>query len=210
MPKKNLSIPVQRRQLRQFMREKRKNLSLGEQRLASKQLCTTLKAHCLLPRLTHVAIYLANDGEIDPSLFIQQLWKSKVRVYLPVLHPLKKNCLWFYRYTPNSKMKPNRFGIPEPDLRTSRKVPAWALSLTLFPLVAFDKNGGRLGMGGGFYDRTFAFAERIHIRKKKNEITRTPKLCGLAHEFQRVEKIPLEAWDVPLKHIASDQFFYRV
>ena len=71
----------------------------------------------------------------------------------------------------------------------------------LFPLVGFDENGGRLGMGGGFYDRTFAFSR---IRPGM-----APKLIGLAHDFQKVRELPIEPWDVPLHGVVTDKRRYR-
>src|SRR5690606_40461575 len=64
------------------------------------------------------------------------------------------------------------------------------------PLVAFDARGNRLGMGGGFYDRTFARAPRAR--------TLRPRLVGLAHHFQQVASLPAEPWDIPLDAIATD------
>ncbi len=96
-------------------------------------------------------------------------------------------------------MVTNRFGIPEPQARhgahPARRLPAWALDLILLPLVGFDDDGQRMGMGGGFYDRTLAFTRRPGPR---------PHLIGLAHECQRVESLPVAPWDVPLDAIVSD------
>lgn len=90
----------------------------------------------------------------------------------------------------------NRFGIPEPR-RSQRRLPPWLLQLVLMPLVGFDKRGGRLGMGGGFYDTTFAF--------KHQKMGARPTLIGLAHACQEVESLPLAHWDVPLNAIATDK-----
>ena len=71
----------------------------------------------------------------------------------------------------------------------------------MLPLVGFDRRGRRLGMGGGFYDRTFAFS-RIRPRL-------APKLIGLAHDLQRVQQLPVEPWDVPLHGVVTDRQRYR-
>ena len=180
------------------MRQKRRALTAYQQKKAAKGLVLSLKNSDLFKRHKHIAIYLANDGEIDPSLLIEQLWKSKKNCYLPVLHPVKKNHLWFYQYTKNTQLKLNRFGILEPTLKNKKRIAPWALELVLFPLVAFDSQGGRLGMGGGFYDRTFEFTQE------------KTKLYGLAHHFQEVDKIPTEAWDIPLHGIATDKQIFKM
>ena len=183
------------------MRQKRRALTPANQKQAASQLSSTLTLSHLFKRSKHVAIYLANDGEIDPQQYISKLWKSNKHCYLPVLHPTKKNCLWFFRYTPTTRLKKNRFGIPEPSIKNRIRISPWALNLVLFPLVAFDDQGGRLGMGGGFYDRTFEFT----CTGKATAIGSRTQLYGLAHHFQQVESIPSEPWDIPLHGIATDK-----
>lgn len=187
--------------LRREMRRKRRALSPLQQKKAAQKLKSTLTLSPLFNRSKYIAIYLANDGEIDPALFISKLWKSKKHCYLPVLHPTKKNCLWFYQYTPKTILKKNKFGISEPSIKNKIRMSPWALNLVLFPLVAFDKEGGRLGMGGGFYDRTFEFTRT----DKNNTLGSRTQLYGLAHHFQQVASIPLEQWDIPLQGIATEE-----
>ncbi|GHC29202.1 5-formyltetrahydrofolate cyclo-ligase [Aidingimonas halophila] len=144
-------------------------------------------------------MYLPNDGEIDPTPLIDWFHRRRVEVYLPVLRPLEHNCLWFVRYHRHTPMRRNRFGIHEPDTRygahRARRRPAWVLDLILLPLVGFDAQGQRLGMGGGFYDRSLAFTRQRRPR---------PTLIGVAHTCQEVEHLPAADWDVPLDAIVSD------
>ena len=195
------SYNLTRRQLRQTLRQKRRSLSFEEQRQASERLALNLLRHPDLHRARHIGIYLANDGEIDPSLYIDLARKKGIRFYLPILHPIYTGKLVFSPYFDGVQLTANRFGIPEPPFPRSRRKPAWALDAVLFPLVGFDETGGRLGMGGGFYDRTFAFSR---IRP-----CMAPKLVGLAHDFQRVEQLPIEPWDVPLHGVVTDKRCYR-
>ncbi len=154
----------------------------------------------MLQRARRVALYLPNDGEIDPRPLIDWLERRRARVYLPVLRPLSDNRLWFVHYHAGTRMTRNRFGIAEPSTRfgahRANRLPAWALDIVLLPLVGFDGDGQRIGMGGGFYDRTFAFARERRPR---------PALIGLAHDCQRVETLPTASWDVPLDAIVSDR-----
>jgi 5-formyltetrahydrofolate cyclo-ligase len=138
------------------------------------------------------------DGEIDLAPFIDHCRSHNIEVYLPILHQFKPT-LWFAKYDVNSIMRANKFGIPEPLY--SDPIRPWQLNWVLFPLVGFDEQGGRLGMGGGFYDRTFANA--LNWPKK-------PKMFGVAHECQKVEKIPLEAWDIELDGVFSNKQKYTV
>jgi len=194
-------LPSDRKQLRRVMRQRRRSLTPAQQALAAQHLKQHLQNDPLFLRARSVALYLANDGEINPHELAKQIWKLGKRCFLPVLHPVLENQLWFYEYTPQTKLRQNRFRIWEPDIRQQQRRPAWAMSLVLFPLVAFDNEGGRLGMGGGFYDRTFAFTRH---RKPLR-----PKLVGLAHDFQRVNSLEKQPWDIPLDAVATDRKIYR-
>ncbi|CAI3810643.1 5-formyltetrahydrofolate cyclo-ligase [Pseudomonas sp. MM223] len=105
-------------------------------------------------------MYLPNDGEIDPRLLLREAQRRGKRTYLPVLHAWPRTRMVFQRFEQGEKLKPNRFRIPEPVTDRKRQRPIWALDLILLPLVGFDEVGGRLGMGGGFYDRSLAYQGR--------------------------------------------------
>ncbi len=191
-----------RKHLRNQLRHLRRTLSSQQQQQAARRLASRLLTNPDLYRARHIAIYLPNDGEISPLPYMQVARCRGIRLYLPVLHPLTQGKLAFSPFEPHTLLRPNRFGIAEPTFADSLQRPAWALDAILFPLVGFDEYGGRLGMGGGFYDRTFAFS-RIRPRL-------TPKLIGLAHDFQKVDQLPVEAWDVPLHSVITDCGYYRV
>lgn len=198
----NPDAPPSRRELRKQLRHKRRQLSPREQQQASLSLALNLTKNPDLYRTRHIAIYLPNDGEIDPRLYMVMARRRGVHFYLPVLHPVHRGRLVFSPYTEGARLTANRFGIPEPCFSNGLRRPPWALDAVLFPLVGFDETGGRLGMGGGFYDRTFAFSrQRPRL---------APKLIGLAHDFQKVSRLPTEPWDVPLHSIVTDKQVYRV
>ncbi|BFN25986.1 putative 5-formyltetrahydrofolate cyclo-ligase [Pseudomonas sp. SCT] len=192
-----LSRPALRRKLRQARRQ----LTPAQQRLAARRLYRQLAQHPLFRRARHIALYLPNDGEIDPRPLLHAAQRRGKATYLPVLNPWPRTRMVFQRIEPGERLRRNRFGIPEPVIRTARQRRVWALDLLLMPLVGFDGNGGRLGMGGGFYDRSLAYRA---MRKKSHK----PTLLGLAHECQRVDQLPLESWDVALQATVTDQGWY--
>src|SRR5690606_28943578 len=189
---------VERSALRRQLRQTRRSLSPQQQRLASQQLLQQLAQHPLYRRSRHIAFYLANDGEIDPALLLQHAQRLGKHCYLPVLNEWPANRMHFQRLVPNQRWTTNRFGIREPTLNHGLQTKPWRLDLILMPLVGFDENGNRLGMGGGFYDRTFAF------RRHRRHLT-GPRLLGLAHHCQKVAQLPTASWDIPLDGIVSDQ-----
>lgn len=191
----------QRDQLRKNIRQQRRSLKEHQQEQNAFLLAHSLTHHPLFLNAKRIACYLAEDGEIDPVYIIEKAWRYKKQVYLPVLPPTGKS-LFFAPYSKNSKLKLNRFGIAEPDVHPKYWIRARQLNLVLLPLVAFDEKGNRLGMGGGFYDRSLAFTTH---RKQWH----SPHLIGLAHELQKVEHLPCESWDVPLNLIATEIGFYK-
>ncbi|MBB1348142.1 5-formyltetrahydrofolate cyclo-ligase [Pseudoalteromonas sp. Hal273] len=193
----------ERAQIRAEIRNTRKNLSNNQQIIAAQSLKMNFIQHLKSENITnskHIAIYLSNDGELDTSLLIKELWNLNHAVYLPIIHPFNGANLLFQRYEKNSPMRANRYGILEPKLNCSQICPLPALDYLLMPLVAFDKQGNRLGMGGGFYDRTLA---RLHEQNWQK-----PQLIGLAHECQKVDALPIESWDVPLETIITPDKTY--
>lgn len=189
--------PDQRRRLRQ----QRRRLSDAQRSACAHALAAELAGHRLFLNSRKIAAYLPVDGEVETSPLIRLAWDMGKEVYLPVLAPAQANRLWFSRFDPDTTLVGNRFGIPEPERAHRQRIAVTALDLVLAPLVGFDTQGHRLGMGGGFYDRTFAFLRHRRHWKK-------PRLVGLAYEFQRLEALPGEPWDVPLSGVATEAALY--
>ncbi|MDH5514996.1 MAG: 5-formyltetrahydrofolate cyclo-ligase, partial [Gammaproteobacteria bacterium] len=136
-----------------------------------------------------------------PLPLMQHLWTLGKKIYLPVLVPFSDNRLWFAHFVPGDRLVYNRYGIPEPASRNLIK--PTALDLVLTPLVAFDVHGHRIGMGGGYYDRRFAFLrQRTRWRK--------PRMLGIAYDMQKQERILSNAWDIPMDAIVTEQALYLV
>ena len=153
-------------------------------------------------RSRHIAIYLPADGEIDTNPLIASLCSLGKALYLPILITFSERKLWFSSYKPGDRLVINRFGILEPERTHFRRIKPVSLDLVLAPLVAFDDRGHRLGMGGGYYDHSFAF---LHTRR----CWKKPRLMGLAYEFQRLPHIDAQPWDVPLDAVGTDRRIYH-
>lgn len=184
-----------RQQLRIEMRQRRMALSASEQHNAANALVQQCWQHAAFMRAQHIALYLSNDGEINTKPLIEALWAAGKTLYLPILHPLVPGYLVFQHYHAATPMTANRFGIAEPQLNCSHVKPVVELEIICTPLVAFDAHGQRLGMGGGFYDRTLAQLPSAH----------PAHIIGLAHSCQQVAKLPSEAWDHPLNAIVTPE-----
>lgn len=186
--------------IRNRMRQARRSLSQQQQNQAAIELWYQFRTSPLFLSSRRIGIYLANDGEIDPGFLAQSLYRLNRTLALPRIDPMGINRISFASYKRDTKLATNRFGIDEPVEMNS--IPVIGLDLVLFPLVAFDESGNRLGMGGGFYDRAFSF--------KKTSRTLGPKLVGLAHECQRVDDLQVDSWDISLDGILTDQRFIHI
>jgi 5-formyltetrahydrofolate cyclo-ligase len=176
---------ISRKTSRKTSRIKRRELKSFQQLRASTFLLKRIQHHTLFKKSRHIAFYQAIDGEVSLQKLIEYAWKKGKHCYLPVV---KKNSrqLVFVRYQKHSKLKKKSFGIQE--VQGNKKIPIPKLDLVFMPLVAFDAQGNRLGMGGGYYD--FSFQRKNKIRFSK------PELIAVAHHCQQVEHITSEAWDI--------------
>lgn len=151
-------------------------------------------------RSQHIAFYFASKGEIDPILLFQKATQMGKHCYFPILHPIEKNRMLFGSYVVGDSLKKNVYDIFEPDLNHAQLINPALLDIVITPLIAFDDAGNRLGMGGGFYDRTFSFLNhKMHTK---------PTLIGLAYEFQRVASLKTESWDVCLDLVVTEKQVY--
>ncbi|MBB1202818.1 5-formyltetrahydrofolate cyclo-ligase [Enterobacteriaceae bacterium 89] len=181
-----------RQQIRQSIRQQRRALRPEQQIQSAEQAAARMMAYAPVVMARSVALFLSFDGELDTQPLIDQLWQSGKQVYLPVLHPFSPGNLLFLRYHPQSQLVTNRLKIQEPKLDVREVLPLSELDVLITPLVAFDTQGQRLGMGGGFYDRTLQNWQQYDLHP-----------VGYAHDCQQVEQLPVEKWDIPLPAVVT-------
>lgn len=188
----------ERRQLRRQLREQRAELRGPARARAEYRLAAQVMRLRAFHQARHIAAYLASgsEGEVDVSYLIEVALRAGKAVYVPVMRPDLH--LDFARFTHETRLRANFFGLDEPVFAERQLIAPMQLDLVLTPLVGFDAQGNRLGMGGGYYDRTFApLLQRPHYRR--------PRLLGVAFECQRVDTpLPMERWDVPLWRVVTE------
>lgn len=188
---------------RKLCRQKRKALTPQQQyqhALKAKQL---LLRSPWLQRPKKIALFLAQDGELSTDLLFPILWQRQHRTYLPVLKTHRGRAMAFAEATPSTDYQLNQFGILEPKAPHHQHLTGNQLDIVLMPLTCFDLQGNRMGMGGGYYDRTFAFKHCQTAPAHK------PKLIGWAHQCQQVDLIQTETWDIPLDGLVTEQRIYH-
>lgn len=186
------TTPAKLKALRQQLRQARRNLTPAQQALASQSLVKQLSGKSCFLTAQRLAIYLPADGEINTQPLINLAWQMNKQVYLPRLNPLNKGYLDFLLYQANQPLATNKFGLAEPAFSQYQLIHPENLDIIFLPLVGFDAANNRLGMGGGYYDRSLA--------KLKNSY-RKPKLIGLAHRCQQVAELTPQPWDIPLDEL---------
>jgi 5-formyltetrahydrofolate cyclo-ligase len=183
--------------LRKRNRQKRARLEPEQRQAWDSAINGHLLDYAARERPHCVAAFLAFDGEPDLSHALARLEHRHLRLALPVVREAPGRAdICFRQWSPGSEMRPNRYGIPEPvgtlDLRMGE------IDLVLVPLVAWDANGGRLGMGASFYDRVF----------QPLASQRRPFRLGVAYQLQRVERIPLDPWDIRLHGVLTEDGYF--
>ena len=181
--------------LRRELRARRRALAPEYRVEAAFAAATALATSPAFRPATRIAAFVAADAELDPGPFIALARSRRRTVYLPVLDPRPARGLSFVRTDAGAPLEPNRYGIPEPAPGPS--IDPRFLDLVLVPLVGFDGAGNRLGMGAGYYDRTFAF-------RRARRHWRGPRLIGVAYDCQEVDAIDDRAWDVPLDGVVTE------
>ena len=180
-------------ELRSVARSVRKLLAPEERKSASQSICAIATGTKLFKRAELIACYLASNSEVNCEELLKCAWIMKKRVFVPTIQ--KNSRLEFVELHSDSKTRPNKFGIHEPV--DGVKIDPRELDLVFAPLVAFDLEKNRIGMGGGYYDRTFSFLLSDQRALK-------PQLVGLAFDCQCVDVFDASPWDIPLSQLISE------
>ncbi|RDI46525.1 5-formyltetrahydrofolate cyclo-ligase [Aquicella lusitana] len=187
--------------LRKHFREVRKAISPAYRDKAALAAANIFVSQAVFKQSQHIACYLAFHHEFETMPLIESIWQAQKYCYLPVLAEEKETPLRFALYQPGDTLRPNRYGIPEPDNLSGIITPE-RLEIVITPLIAFDVHGHRLGTGGGYYDRTFAF---IHT-----QLTDKPFIVGVGYAVQQAERLPSDPWDVTVDAIMTEEKWLRV
>jgi len=200
---KLIIIVESRAAIRQQLRQRRRQLSRQQRRHAMQKISGHILRSAEFQYSQRIAGFLSNEGEPDLTSVMASARKYKKHWFLPIIGRPNLNKLWFAEYQQGDALLPNRFGINEPLIRLCDTPPVWGLDMVLMPLVAFDQQGNRLGMGKGYYDRSL---QHLHLRKH----WRKPLLVGVAYDFQRFDTLPFQPWDVPLDAYVTERGFFRI
>jgi 5-formyltetrahydrofolate cyclo-ligase len=188
------AVRLARKTLRAELRARRRALTPEQRARAARQVARNIDRTFHLRPGMRVAIYASFPEELDSAPLLRLARQRGCRIFLPRIDT-RTISMKFVEALSGARETINHLGIVEPH--GTRSVPARWLDLVLLPLVGFDAQGMRLGMGGGYYDRTFAFRNR-------HTAWRGPRLVGVAYSFQQVPSITREAHDVRLDAVVTE------
>ena len=188
-----------RQQLRTELKQRRSQCSMTQCQHDSLRICDALYRTNLYRNAKRIAFYYPTGKEVNLLPLIEHAWTQQKQVFLPVLAQFPQSRLWWIPYSPDTPCYLNQFGIPEPHHnKQTRRTKLRSLNMILMPLVGFDQAGNRLGMGGGYYDRSLA-----HLPRHMTSWQRPLKI-GIAYSWQQVDSIPHEKWDIPLDAVVTE------
>ncbi len=187
--------------LRRALRAARAAVGREERGIAAAKLPGHALRQRLLARKRRIGFYMAAKNEIDLGRLLARAKGMGVDCYLPIVPGRGHRKLWFIRLGSQPAWVMNRYGIPEYRHPPARKVRADRLDILFMPLLGFDAEGWRVGMGGGYYDASLAKPRtRRHWQK--------PRLIGVAFAAQEVDHIPHDPWDIPMDGVLTERGFF--
>lgn len=202
----------EKRRIRRTMRHRRRALGAVVQRRHALRLKTFIQHRSWFQNARALGFYCATDGEISLAPLIALCRQRGKRVYLPCVERQRK--MIFRLLRSDDSLRRNRFGIQEPPLHAPT-VKLESLDIIFVPMVAFTDTGGRLGMGGGFYDRALSRYSRAKPSRRQRQLLANrsgcfdPLLVGVAHSCQRIEALPWDDWDIAMDLVVTEQGRWR-
>jgi len=193
------SLKNQKAILRNKARALRRNIGVEERRNNDRAIQHFLVELVEQYRPQMVSAYGACDGEPDLLPVLKMLMEKKIAIAMPLIRPCAGvPALIFRQWTTTTSMKNSRYGTPEPV--GTEEVSLADIDMVLLPLVAWDISGGRLGMGGGFYDRALQPFRKVS----------RPMRIGVAYQLQMLPQLATDPWDVPLHKVVSETGIHHV
>lgn len=178
---------IVKEEIRKKLKLQRSQLSASYINSASTQIFELLKKTDLFINSEKIGCYQSIGQEVKTDKIINYILANHKICFLPVV---QSNTLQFNRYSERTRLLTNKYGIKEP--MGNNYIEVFELDVILLPLVGFSRNGDRLGMGAGYYDRTLGKLEK------------TPILIGLAYESQEIPNIPTDEWDISLDYVITN------
>jgi 5-formyltetrahydrofolate cyclo-ligase len=191
------------RELRQHLRAGRRAIADADRRIYDSAIRASLRRLGIWQRGRRVAAFLGMPGEVDLRPCFGPAWQRGVRLYVPHIVSRRDGTMVLVPLVSGAPLRGNLFGIAEPLHGSRGRIPVRHLDTILVPLVGFDRQGHRLGMGAGYYDRA------LRPRLDRMQPFRRPRLIGIAYSIQQVDRLEPASWDVALDLVVTERGILR-
>lgn len=181
--------------LRRQFKAQRRELPIQQRAARSRRIAIALRRARLFQPGQRIAVYSPTAGEVLLAELVEWLRRLRCELYLPRIVDWRARRMRFVRWDEDSPLREHRLGMVEPI--EGPQLGTRQLDLVLMPAVAIDARGHRLGMGAGFYDRSFAYRTKTAWRR--------PRLVAVVYDFQRIESLPAARFDVPVDAVVSER-----
>ena len=186
--------------LRRHLRARRLALDAAHRHAASHALVSLALRHHLLAKGRRIGLYMPAHSEVDVMPLLARALAMQAHCFLPIVPRRGRKRMWFSQLGERPAWVLNRYGIPEYRHPLAKRARVHSLDLLFMPLLGFDPRGFRLGMGGGYYDASLAYLNRLRRWRR-------PRIVGVAFSAQEVERIPNDSWDIPLDAVLTEREF---
>lgn len=179
---------MSKEKIRNRLKQARWTIPPIERELMSREICNRLAG--MIETKETVLVYCAKEPEVETCWLIDSLLSLNIRVVVPIIEQKSISLRLSYIDT-RDVLCPSTFSVPEP---VGKEIPARKEDITsvILPVLGFDRNGGRIGYGAGYYDRFLS--NNSHIKK-----------IGLAYSNQEESKIPLQDHDIRMDMIVTEK-----
>jgi 5,10-methenyltetrahydrofolate synthetase len=199
MNEQSNGMPFDKAALRKGLTKLRDGISIEERSARSSAACRYLAEWMEEHEVRGFMCYVPFRSELDTRALVEWGWKTEREVIVPKCYPADRS-MTLHRLDSWSGLKAGAYGILEPDPAKCPALPdSYRPELIVTPGLAFDSKGGRLGYGGGYYDR---FAERLG--HEQGEASQLVRWLGIAFEDQLMEEIPMQAHDKRMDGIVTE------
>ncbi|MFC7678357.1 5-formyltetrahydrofolate cyclo-ligase [Paenibacillus sp. GCM10028914] len=199
-----MNISVSKAELRAHQISLRDSITGSLREELSGQACRYAAELLTDTRVQSMLVYIPFRSELDTRPLISWAWKNGVDVIVP--RSLKENRMMeLYSLHSWDELMKGSYGILEPDPLRAQKCPEDVIpGIVWVPGLAFDRLGGRLGYGGGYFDRL-----RERILTKENDGHNIPLWIGLGYEVQLTDHVPMECHDLRLDGLITENGYIK-
>lgn len=181
-------------ELRKEMKAKLKGLTLEEHITLSTYIQTNLFQTKQWQEAQTIGVTVSRFPEVRTNEIIERAWNEGKKVVVPKCNP-KTSTMDFYEITGFHELEVVYYGLREPIVSKTKYVPSSVIELIIVPGLIYDKEGYRIGFGGGYFDR---YLQNFHGRK-----------ISLAFSIQLMEEVPRESFDIPVESIITNEGVIR-